>query len=74
MSDNADKAKAKEGFFAKTKSFFQGVKAEFKKIVWPTREYLLKQSVIVTIVSVIIGASIAVVDLVVKYGVDLLTK
>ena len=36
--------------------FFDGVKAEFKKIIWPDKDTLLKQSVAVVIVSIIMGA------------------
>ena len=31
--------------------FFDGVKAEFKKIIWPDKDTLLKQSVAVVFVS-----------------------
>ena len=55
------------------KSFWKGVKAEFKKIVWPDREDLLKQSVAVLAVSLVTGAIIAVLDLGVQYGVNFLT-
>ncbi len=55
------------------KGFWKGVKAEFKKIVWPDKEDLLKQSVAVLAVSLVTGAIIAVLDLGVQYGVNFLT-
>ncbi len=55
-------------------SFFQGVKAEFKKVVWPDRQSTLKQSVAVVIISVIVGAVIAILDYVIQYGVHFLTS
>ncbi len=54
--------------------FFRGVKAEFKKIVWPDRESTLKQSVAVVAISVVVGVIIALIDYVVKYGVNFLTS
>ena len=53
--------------------FFDGVKAEFKKISWPDRQSLFKQSVAVVCVSVAVGLIIAFFDLIIKYGVNLLT-
>ena len=55
------------------KKFIDGVKAEFKKIIWPDRQTLLKQSVVVVAVSIVIGALIALIDTVVQYGVNFLT-
>ena len=53
--------------------FFDGVKAEFKKIIWPDKDTLLKQSVAVVIVSIIMGAIIALIDVIAQYGVNFLT-
>lgn len=53
--------------------FFDGVKAEFKKIIWPDKNALLKQSVAVVAASIVLGALIALVDTVVQYGVNFLT-
>lgn len=47
---------------ANSPSFFQGVKTEFKKIVWPSKEQVMKQAVAVVIVAVVIGIVIAVLD------------
>lgn len=47
---------------ANSPSFFQGVKTEFKKIVWPSKEQVLKQAVAVVAVAVVIGIVIAVLD------------
>ncbi|MDE5590713.1 MAG: preprotein translocase subunit SecE [Acetatifactor sp.] len=64
MGDSAEKQK-RPGFFA-------GVKSEFKKIVWPDRQETLKQSVAVVAISVVVGVIIAIIDYVVKNGVDFL--
>lgn len=55
-------------------SFFQGVKTEFKKVVWPDRKSTLKQSVAVVAISVVVGVIIAIIDYVAKYGVNFLTS
>lgn len=56
------------------KSFFKGVKSEFKKVIWPTKETLVKETVAVVVTSVILGVIIAIVDIGVKYGFDKLLQ
>lgn len=53
----------------KKKSFFKGLKGEFKKIVWPDRTTLAKQTVTVIFVSLLVGAIITVIDLLFQAGV-----
>ncbi len=55
-------------------NFFKGVKAEFKKITWPDKESLGKQSVAVVVVSVVLGAVIAAMDFLIQWGVNFITK
>ena len=55
-------------------SFFKGVKAEFKKIIWPDREATLKQSVAVVAISVVVGVIIAIIDYIAKTGVSFITS
>ena len=55
---------------APKKSWFKGLKAEFKKIIWPDKESLVKQSAAVVVITIILGAVIALLDTVIKYGVD----
>ncbi len=57
----------------KAVKFFDGVKAEFKKISWPDKDSLLKQSVAVVIISLVVGAIITVLDFGLQYGVDFIT-
>ncbi len=52
---------AKEDAKKKT-SFFTGVKSEFNKIAWPGRPTLLKQTALVTFISIVLGIIISVVD------------
>ena len=66
MGDSAEKQKRV--------GFWDGVKAEFKKIVWPDRKSTLKQSVAVVAISVVEGVIIAILDYFIKYGVNILTS
>lgn len=55
-------------------SFWQGVKAEFKKITWPDKQSTFKQSIAVVVISVVVGVIIAVLDYIIQYGVNFLTS
>ncbi|WP_029232496.1 preprotein translocase subunit SecE [Butyrivibrio sp. VCB2006] len=68
------KAKSKDGVFAKIANFFTGVKAEFGKIIWPTKDDIIKQTTAVVVVSAICCALIAVLDIVFEYGVNFITS
>ncbi|HIS30912.1 MAG TPA: preprotein translocase subunit SecE [Candidatus Limivivens intestinipullorum] len=59
---------------APKKSWFDGLKSEFRKIVWPDRTEIAKQTVAVVVVSVILGVIITLIDFAVQYGVDFLVK
>jgi len=48
--------------------FFKNLKAEFKKCTWPKKEELAKQSVLVIVVSVLLGVIIAGFDWVIRLG------
>ena len=52
--------------------FFKGVRSEFKKIVWPSFDVLMKQTVTVLIVSLIIGALVAGIDWIFGTAVNLI--
>ena len=54
----------------KKKSFFKGLKAEFKKIIWPDKETVGKQTAAVLVCSVALGLIIALLDLIIKYGLS----
>ena len=56
------------------KSWFKGLQAEFKKVIWPDKKTLARQTTAVVSVSVILGALIAVIDVILRYGIDLLIK
>ena len=56
------------------KGWFDGVRAEFRKIIWPNKKDLTKQTTAVVVVSVILGVLIAGMDVIIQYGVDFLIK
>lgn len=56
------------------KSWFKGLQAEFKKVIWPDQNALVKQTTAVVTISVLLGAIISVIDAIMKYGIDLLVK
>ena len=58
----------------KLSEFFKGVKSEFRKIVWPDRMTLTKQSIAVVVVSVITGALIAIIDRALQYGINFIIR
>ena len=57
---------------SKTKTWWEGVKAEWRKIIWPTQEDLVKQTTVVTVVSIILGIIIAILDFLIQHGIDFL--
>lgn len=54
----------------KKKSFFAGVRAEFNKIVWPSREDVGRETVVVLVCSLVLGLIIAALDLAISYGLS----
>lgn len=55
-------------------SWFAGLKAEFKKIIWPTKESLARQTAAVIAVSVVVGLIIALLDWMIQQGVNVLVN
>ncbi|MBO4415617.1 MAG: preprotein translocase subunit SecE [Lachnospiraceae bacterium] len=52
------------------KSFFKGVKSEWRKITWPSKENLFRETTAVIVISVVLGAVIALLDALIKFGID----
>ncbi len=46
------------------------IKAEFKKVIWPDKTTVRKETTAVIVVSVLLGVLIALLDIVLRYGVD----
>ena len=63
-----------EGKSRKVSDFWAGVKAEFKKIVWPKRDDIIKQTIAVITSSVILGVIISILDLIFKVLLNFVIK
>ena len=55
-------------------SWFKGLNKEFKKIMWPDRLALAKQTAAVVSVSVTVGVIIALIDFLIQNGIDILVN
>lgn len=66
-TENEKKKVKKKNNEKKLSNFFNAHKGEFKKITWPSKDELLKQSVTVIVVSLIVGAVIFVYDTAISY-------
>jgi len=60
------------------KAYFKDFRGEFKKIIWPNRNELIKSTITVAVTSLCFGAVIFVMDTIYSFGyttfIDLLTK
>ena len=59
--DKSDK-KSKPGFFARVKRWFREMKAELKKVQWPTTKQTVNNTVIVIVCVIVVGIAIAIFD------------
>ena len=71
---SASKKKDSQSFSAKISAWWNGLKREYNKIVWENKEDVTKQTTAVVVISVILGIIIAIVDWVIKNGIDVITK
>lgn len=69
MQDEPKKT-AKTVTASKKKSRLQGLKAEFRRIIWPDKETITKETTAVVVSTVILGIIIALLDLLIKTGLD----
>lgn len=69
MQDEPKKT-AKTATAFKKKSRLQGLKAEFRRIIWPDKETITKETTAVVVSTVILGIIIALLDLLIKTGLD----
>ena len=60
------KKQEKEGFFRRTANrfskWFREMRAELKKVVWPTKKQVLQNTVVVLIAVLVVGAFIWIFD------------
>lgn len=61
-------AAKKDSSEKKKGSFFKGVIAEFKKIIWPSKATVARETGAVVFFSVVLGVLIAAIDALIKFG------
>ena len=59
---------------APKKNWTKGLQAEFKKIVWPDKQTLVKQTVAVVSITAVLGVFIAVIDSGILQQLNLIIK
>ena len=66
----------KENWFVKTwggvRRYFHELRSELKKVVWPTPQQVLKNTLVVAGCVVVVGIFIWVFDFVAQFGIDAL--
>jgi preprotein translocase subunit SecE len=62
----------KPGIFKRMTQWCSGLKAEFQKIIWPDKEKIYKDTVTVVTATICLGVVIALLDMVLQYGMQLL--
>ena len=65
----AEKTTKKPSIWSRMGKFFKDCKSEFKKLVWPTKQQLLKNSALVLVSIIVVGAFLALVDVTLNWGV-----
>ncbi len=73
-SEKKPAKKDKPSFVERVKKFWREYKSELKKVVWASRELTLKNTLIVAVAVVIVGACIGLLDFAFSTGVVELGK
>lgn len=55
---------------AKIKTWWTGLKSEFSKIIWPNKASIVRQTVVVIVVTVIAGLLISLMDNIIQFGLN----
>lgn len=55
-------------------SWWTTLKAEFKKVVWPSKHDLAKETYVVLITAIIMGLIIALIDFLMQYGIKIIMQ
>ena len=63
----AEATKKKE---SRINTWWTGVKAEFSRIIWPDKATIIRQTVVVVVITIIVGVLISLIDSVVQLGLD----
>lgn len=54
------------------KDWRKGLMTEFRKITWPDRDTLTRETVTVTVTAIVLGVIIATLDMILQYGINFL--
>ena len=52
--------------------WWKGLSSEFRKISWPDRDTLTRETVTVTVTAIVLGVIIATLDMILQYGINFL--
>lgn len=74
MAEKEKKGKSSAKENSRVAGWFDGLKTEFRKIIWPDRQTLLKQTVAVVAITAVLGVLISVFDAAILEGINLLVK
>ena len=67
-------APAKPGFFARIGTYFRDVRAEMKRVVWPSPDEVRNSSVVVIVTLIFFATFITLTDLLVQQIITVLSK
>jgi preprotein translocase subunit SecE len=68
MTSPANVKKSKMG------AYFRGVKAEMKKVSWPTKKELLNYTSVVVAISVLVAVIVWILDIIINGGLGFIIK
>ncbi len=71
-ADKKPVKKDKPSIAARIKKFFREYKAELKKVTWPSKEDTLRNTVVVAVSVIIVGAVIGLLDMGFQQGLRML--
>ena len=74
MAEEKKQEEKKQEAPARKTGFFKSVKGEFKKVIWPNKATVAKETGAVVFFGVALGVLIAIIDAIVKFGLGLIIK
>ena len=66
--------KSKKNIFSSIAKWFREAKAEFKKVVWPTRKQVINYTLVVIAFILIVGAFVCLLDIGLSQLIQLIVK
>ncbi len=55
---------------SRIKTWWTGIKAEFSRIIWPDKATIVRQTIVVVVITIIVGVLISHIDSVIQLGLD----